>query len=84
MRLASLPVAACFGSNVFNDFSNVVDDDVQIYINGSLVFDDTDGLATFMPVTSVLSYLHEGDDDHKPVPQSVKASSPTLRFPLAR
>ena len=61
-NLTSLPGAAWIGSNVFNDFSNVVDDDVQIYINGSLVFDDTDGFATFMPVTSVLSYLHEGDN----------------------
>ncbi len=58
--LSALPVAAWFGSSVPNDFSNVVDDDVQIYINGFLVFDDTDGMATFFPVTDILSYLHEG------------------------
>jgi len=55
--LSALPIAAWFGSNIPNDFSNVVDDDVQIYINGSLVFDDTDGQATFYPVTDILAYL---------------------------
>lgn len=58
--LSVLPTAAWIGSDLLNDFSNVVDDDVQIYINGSLVFDDTDGMATFFPVTDILSYLHEG------------------------
>jgi hypothetical protein len=60
--LSALPIAAWFGSNIPNDFSNVVDDDVQIYINGSLVFDDTDGQATFYPVTDILAYLQPGDN----------------------
>ena len=60
--LSALPTAAWFGSNIPNDFSNVVDDDVQIYINGSLVFDDTDGQATFYPVTDILGYLQAGDN----------------------
>jgi hypothetical protein len=60
--LPVLPTAAWFGSNIPNDFSNVVDDDVQIYINGALVFDDTDGQATFYPVIDILGYLQLGDN----------------------
>ncbi len=60
--LPALPAAAWIGSNIPNDFSNVVDDDVQNYINGSLVFDDTDGQATFYPVIDILGYLQVGDN----------------------
>lgn len=60
--LAVLPSAAWIGSSGVLDFSNVVDDDVRIYINGSLVFDDTDGFATFIPVVDVTSHLREGDN----------------------
>jgi hypothetical protein len=38
----------------------VVDDDVQIYINGQLVFNDQNGVATFIPVTDVTGFLHPG------------------------
>jgi len=58
--LATLPNAAWIGSSGLLDFSNVVDDDVQIYINGVLVFDDTDGFATFIPVVDVVGALHVG------------------------
>jgi hypothetical protein len=59
-ELPALPSAAWFGSNIPNDFSNVVDDDAVIYINGFLVLNDMDQFATFMPVTDVLAYLHTG------------------------
>ena len=55
-----LPAFAHFGSSIPNDYSNVVDDDVQIYINGQLVFNDQDGLATFLPVTDAASFLQAG------------------------
>lgn len=54
------PSFAHFGSSIPDDYSNVVDDDVQIYINGQLVFNDQDGVATFIPVTDVTSVLHPG------------------------
>jgi hypothetical protein len=54
--------SAQFGSDLFEDFSNVIDDDAQIYINGILVYDDQDGEASFIPVTDVTTYLHTGEN----------------------
>ncbi|HEY7495193.1 MAG TPA: hypothetical protein VIH59_29315 [Candidatus Tectomicrobia bacterium] len=54
------PSFASFGSSIPEDYSNVVDDDMQIYINGQLVFNDQDGVATFIPVTDVTGFLHAG------------------------
>ena len=54
------PAFAHFGSSIPNDYSNVVDDDVQIYMNGQLVFNNQDGVATFIPITDVTRFLHPG------------------------
>ena len=56
------PASASFGGQVFPDFSNVVDDDAQIYINGVLVYDDHDFMALFTPFTDVTAYLHAGEN----------------------
>jgi hypothetical protein len=55
-------VSAQLGSNLPSDGSNLVDDDVQIYINGTLVFDDQSGEANFIALTDVAAYLHAGDN----------------------
>jgi hypothetical protein len=54
------PTFASFGTSIPNDFSNLADDDVQIYINGQPVYDDQDGVATQIPVTDVTRFLHPG------------------------
>jgi hypothetical protein len=54
------PAFASFGSNIPDDFSNLADDDAQIYINGQLVYDDQDGVALQIPVTDVTRFLRPG------------------------
>lgn len=52
------PLTAQLGG--ISDYSNVVDDDAQIYLNGTLVWDDRDGVSTFIPLIDVTPYLHAG------------------------
>jgi hypothetical protein len=59
--LESDPLVAWFGSSGTN-YANVIDDDAQIYVNGTLVYDDQDGEATFIPIVNVTSYLHAGEN----------------------
>lgn len=56
------PGSAHFGGQVFPDFSNEVDDDAQIYINGVLVYDDDDFESLFFPFTDVTAHLVLGQN----------------------
>jgi hypothetical protein len=56
------PVMAWFGSSAPADNTNGVDDDVQIYVNGTLLYDDQDGVATYIPIVDVTPYLHAGEN----------------------
>lgn len=59
--LDAAPLNAKFGSSLSN-FSNAIDDDVQIYVNGVLAFNDHDGLANDISTTDVTPYLHAGQN----------------------
>jgi hypothetical protein len=52
--------SALFGGP--SDGRNLIDDDVQIYLNGVLVYDDHDQEANFIPVTDVTAFLHAGEN----------------------
>jgi hypothetical protein len=61
--LDSAPTLAQMGGDFLAaDARNVIDDDALIYINGTLVFEDHDGIATHIPLTDVAAYLHEGQN----------------------
>src|SRR5262245_21374670 len=48
--LDNQPAKAFFGSSLPLDWSNIIDDDVQIYINGTLVWDDQNNAADVIPL----------------------------------
>jgi len=62
--LNTRPASAHFGgsSDPITDYSNVIDDDALIYINGALVLEDRDGFATTFPLTNVTEALHAGEN----------------------
>jgi hypothetical protein len=61
--LADAPASAYFGGQTGPlDFSNTIDDDAQIYLNGVLVFDDENGLSGPIPLTDVTAYLQPGEN----------------------
>lgn len=45
-----------------SDGANLIDDDVQIYLNGVLILDDRDGSANSIPFTDVTAFLHSGQN----------------------
>lgn len=55
------PVLALLGGAV-GTTDSVIDDDAQIWVNGTLVFDDRDGVATTIGVEDVTAHLHEGQN----------------------
>jgi hypothetical protein len=60
--LDNAPLSAHIGSTTLEDSANVVDDDAQIYVNGTLVVDDQDGGVTFFGLTDVTGLLHAGQN----------------------
>lgn len=61
--LESDPVLAEIGGTFFDtDASSVIDDDAQVYLNGTLIYDDQDLLPTHFPVTDVTGLLHAGEN----------------------
>jgi hypothetical protein len=58
--LDSDPVLAQLGGTT--DGSDLVDDDAQIYINGTLIYDDQNGVANLIALIDVTAYLHAGQN----------------------
>ena len=57
------PVLAQMGGGFFlTDASSVIDDDAQVYVNGTLIYDDQDFFPTTFPLTDVTAYLHAGQN----------------------
>ena len=61
--LAGDPVLAEMGGTFFDtDASSVIDDDAQVYLNGTLIYDDQDLFPTHFPLTDVTGLLHAGEN----------------------
>jgi hypothetical protein len=56
------PTSASFGGDLGGLLDSVIDDDVQIYINGVLVLDDRDGVSGAIPFTNVTAHLLLGEN----------------------
>ena len=57
------PASGHFGGQLFpQDASNVIDDDVLIYINGALVYEDRNGVSHQIPFTDVTAFLQVGEN----------------------
>jgi hypothetical protein len=54
------PASASFGGDLGGVLTTGIDDDIQIYINGTLVYDDQDFSSGVIPFTDVTPYLHAG------------------------
>ena len=57
------PVLAEMGGAFFaTDASSVIDDDAQVYLNGTLIYDDEDLFPTTFPIADVTGLLHAGEN----------------------